>query len=88
MEPPVLYSPAVYAALGAAALFGLSTPVAKALLRDSSPVLLAGLLYLGSGIGLGLVRLVRDRGWRVPAMSGSQGGSVPDGRRRHSSGWQ
>lgn len=69
MKPPVSCSPAVYAALGAAALFGLSTPVAKALLRDSSPVLLAGLLYLGSGIGLGLVRLVRDRAWRVPTMS-------------------
>ncbi len=69
MKLPVSWPSAVYAALGAAALFGLSTPVAKALLRDGSPVLLAGLLYLGSGIGLGLVRLVRDRGWRVPAMS-------------------
>jgi hypothetical protein len=25
--------------------------------------MLVGLLYLGSGIGLSLVRLIRDRGW-------------------------
>jgi len=49
----------ITAALGAAALFGASTPLAKVLLTDISPWLLAGLLYLGSGIGLSLVRLVR-----------------------------
>lgn len=43
----------------AAALFGTSTPFAKLLLGEVSPVLLAGLLYLGSGIGLSLVRLAR-----------------------------
>lgn len=37
----------------AAALFGASTPLAKALLVDVAPILLAGLLYTGSGIGLG-----------------------------------
>ena len=36
-------------ALTAAVLFGLSTPVAKVLLGEMSPVLVAGLLYLGSG---------------------------------------
>lgn len=46
-------------ALGAAALFGLSTPFAKILLGGVPPVLLAGLLYLGSGIGLTLVRTAR-----------------------------
>ena len=29
-----------------------------------TPVMLAGLLYLGSGLGLLLVRCVRDRGWK------------------------
>ncbi|TAN02555.1 MAG: DMT family transporter [Rhodanobacteraceae bacterium] len=58
-----------FAALGAAVLFGASTPLAKALLRDLSPVLLAGLLYLGSGAGLALIRLMRDRGWRAPGMT-------------------
>jgi drug/metabolite transporter (DMT)-like permease len=42
-------------ALGAAALFGASTPVAKRLLHDVDPVMLAGLLYLGSGLGLSLL---------------------------------
>lgn len=58
-----------FAALGAAVLFGASTPFAKALLHDLSPVLLAGLLYLGSGAGLALIRLVRDRGWHAPGMT-------------------
>ncbi|MGB6009523.1 EamA family transporter [Castellaniella sp.] len=72
MKTLVSRSPAVCAALAAAVLFGLSTPIAKALLRGNSPVLLAGLLYLGSGVGLGLLRLLRDRGWRMPAMPGAQ----------------
>jgi drug/metabolite transporter (DMT)-like permease len=46
-------------ALLAAALFGISAPLAKALLRGSSPQLLAGLLYLGSGIGLSIVAAMR-----------------------------
>jgi drug/metabolite transporter (DMT)-like permease len=41
-------------ALAAAMLFGLSTPLAKALLIDVTPQVLAGLLYLGSGVGLAL----------------------------------
>nr|WP_279152854.1 DMT family transporter [Pseudomonas mosselii] len=55
-------------ALVAAALFGASTPLAKLLGVDTSPILLAGLLYLGSGVGLTLVRLVRDRGWQRPGL--------------------
>ncbi len=39
-------------ALLAAALFGVSSPLAKLLLGSASPVMLAGLLYLGSGLGL------------------------------------
>ena len=55
----------VAAGLVAAALFGASTPFAKRLLGEVSPLLLAGLLYAGSGIGLTLWRLVlglRGRG--------------------------
>lgn len=54
----------VIQALLAAALFGASTPFAKALVGNVSPVLLAGMLYIGSGLGLSLIRLVRDRGWQ------------------------
>lgn len=50
--------PVAYA-LGSAALFGVSTPFAKILLGDVSPWLLAGLFYLASGIGLGILRLAR-----------------------------
>jgi drug/metabolite transporter (DMT)-like permease len=46
-------------ALLAALLFGASTPLAKLLLDDVPPVLLAGLLYAGSGLGLGTWWLAR-----------------------------
>lgn len=49
----------VPAAIGAALLFGIGTPLAKMLLNDISPWLLAGLLYLGSGLGLTAYRWVR-----------------------------
>jgi drug/metabolite transporter (DMT)-like permease len=42
-------------ALSSAFLFGASTPLAKLLLGITDPLLLAGLLYLGSGAGLALV---------------------------------
>ena len=55
-------------ALGAAILLGASTPFAKQLLGDGpSPsllFLLAGFLYFGSGLGLTLIRLIRDRSWK------------------------
>ncbi len=57
----------VWPALLAAALFGASTPLAKGLLDATSPQLLAGLLYLGSGTGLLLVWLVRRRRTRREA---------------------
>jgi drug/metabolite transporter (DMT)-like permease len=43
---------AIAYALASAALFGASTPLAKLLVGEIAPLLLAGLLYLGSGIGL------------------------------------
>ncbi len=46
-------------ALLAAALYAISTPVSKLLLQDVAPTMMAGLLYLGAGIGmfgLGMVR--------------------------------
>jgi drug/metabolite transporter (DMT)-like permease len=45
-------------ALLAAVLFGVSTPLAKSVSPHVEPVLLAGLLYLGSGIGLGAYSLL------------------------------
>lgn len=45
-------------ALGAALLFGAATPFAKLLLNTLDPWQLAGLLYLGSGIGLTAYRAI------------------------------
>ena len=46
-------------ALAAAVLFGASTPIAKILVEQMPPVLLAGLLYAGSGVGLCIGLLLR-----------------------------
>jgi len=42
-------------ALGSAVLFGMSTPLAKILVGSVSPLILAALLYAGSGLGLALI---------------------------------
>jgi drug/metabolite transporter (DMT)-like permease len=47
---------AVLYALASAALFGMSTPAAKALVGAIHPAVLAGLLYCGAGIGVALLR--------------------------------
>jgi drug/metabolite transporter (DMT)-like permease len=49
----------IASALGAAVLFGASTPIAKTLVGDIPPILLAGLLYAGSGLGLAVVLAFR-----------------------------
>lgn len=53
-----LRNPGVQAGIASAVLFGAGTPLAKLLLGSVSPWMLAGLLYVGSGIGLGLYRFV------------------------------
>jgi drug/metabolite transporter (DMT)-like permease len=55
----VILNRGILAALGAAVLFGLSTPIAKTLVGETSPLLLAGLLYVGSGLGLGILLALR-----------------------------
>ncbi len=57
-------NPGIGCALGAAALFGASTPFAKLLLGEVAPLMLAGILYLGSGVGLALWLAVRARLYR------------------------
>ena len=49
---------AVVFALLSAALFGVSTPAAKALLGTMDPSVLAGLLYCGAGIGVAILRRI------------------------------
>lgn len=48
-------------ALLAAALYAISSPVSKALLDDVPPTMMAALLYLGAGLGMLLLGLVRRR---------------------------
>ena len=42
-------------ALLSAVLFGASTPLAKLMLRHVDPGVMAGLLYLGAGVGLAVI---------------------------------
>ena len=73
-----LPSSGVAAALIAALLFGAGTPAAKALLNSVDPWMLAGWLYLGSGLGLTLYRravgaapvrlAAHERGWLAGAV--------------------
>ena len=65
-------SPSVAAAFGAALLFGASTPFAKTLAGQVPPALLAGLLYLGSGVGLWVLRVVRDRGFAASGLAAAE----------------
>jgi drug/metabolite transporter (DMT)-like permease len=60
----------VASGLGAAVLFGLSTPFAKLLLPSSGPFLLAGLLYLGAGIGLTVIAPFRRAEREAPLRLG------------------
>jgi drug/metabolite transporter (DMT)-like permease len=57
----------VLLALLSAALFGASTPLAKIVLGSVDPWTMAGLLYLGAGLGLAVVHMSR-KALRVPAI--------------------
>jgi drug/metabolite transporter (DMT)-like permease len=86
----VAFSSGAGLALLSALLFGVSTPLAKMLLRDIDPWMLAGLLYLGSGLGLGVVKVVvrllgsgarseaviRGGGWMWLALATLSGGII------------
>lgn len=52
---------AIFMAILAAALYALNSPLSKLLLLDVSSKMMAALLYLGAGIGMGLVRLIQLR---------------------------
>jgi drug/metabolite transporter (DMT)-like permease len=59
--------PGVPLALASAVLFGASAPLSKLLLGTVNPWLLAAILYLGAGIGLGIFHLGR-RGIGLPSV--------------------
>lgn len=67
--------PIAYALLSAV-LFGVSTPAAKALLGSIDPMVLAGLLYCGAGVGAAVfrrvLRLGSNEGRREAALSAGE----------------
>src|SRR3954449_11366391 len=64
-------------ALTSAVLFGASTPFAKLLLGSVDPWLMAGLLYLGAGLGLSVIHLSRSA-LRLPSVEAPlRGGDMP-----------
>ncbi len=73
--PRISSGPAL--ALGSALLFGASTPLAKLLLGVADPLLLAGLLYLGSGLGLALLTAAARASGRERAEAPLQGRDLP-----------
>lgn len=73
-------------ALLAALFFGASAPIAKLLLGDVPPVLMAAFLYLGSGAGISLIKLVqrlrrneREAGIRRPDVGWLAGAIISGG---------
>ncbi len=63
-----------------AVLFGISTPLAKLLLGGIHPVALAGLLYAGVFLGLGVCRLARRLARRGACVSSEGRREAPLGR--------
>ena len=51
---------AILMAVLAAALYAISTPVSKVLLQTVAPTMVAAFLYLGAGIGMGTMMLIRS----------------------------
>ena len=49
----------IFLAILAASLYALNSPLSKILLKFMQPTLMAGFLYLGAGIGMGAVALIR-----------------------------
>jgi drug/metabolite transporter (DMT)-like permease len=78
--------PYILQALLAALFFGASAPIAKLLLGDVAPVLMAAFLYLGSGTGISLIKLYqrltrnqREAGIRRPDVGWLAGAIISGG---------
>lgn len=51
---------AILYALLAAVFYAMNVPVFKVLLQDIGPTTMTSLLYLGAGIGIGILSLFRE----------------------------
>jgi drug/metabolite transporter (DMT)-like permease len=52
---------AIFYAILAALCYGISTPVSKLLLNNVPPIFIAGLVYIGAGVGMFLINLFRNK---------------------------
>ena len=71
------FGPGVVPALVAAVLFGASTPLARALVGAVDPAWLAGCLYAGSGLGLGIAFTLRRAAGREHGVAPLSHGDLP-----------
>ena len=51
-------------AIIAATLYGISSPVSKLLLKEVPPTLMASFLYLGAGIGISIIQLIKHKKYK------------------------
>ena len=52
---------AIFFAIGAAALYAISSPVSKLLLQEIPATMMAAFLYLGAGLGVAILRIFQKR---------------------------
>jgi len=55
---------AIFFAILAAALYGISSPVCKLLLKEIPPTLMASFLYLGAGSGIAIVQFIKHKKYK------------------------
>ncbi len=67
---------AVFFALLAAALYAVNVPFSKLLMGSVSPAMLAGLLYMGAGVGVGCVTLAK-KAMKWPSAQPLDRGDLP-----------
>lgn len=60
---------AIICALLAAVFYAINVPMSKLLLDHVEPTVMAALLYLGAGIGIGILSLVgkKEKGVHIPS---------------------
>ncbi|MCB2290065.1 DMT family transporter [Clostridium sp. CS001] len=55
---------ATFFAILAAALYGISSPISKLLLKEIPPMLMASFLYLGAGSGISIIQFIKHTKYR------------------------
>lgn len=67
----------IFLAVLAAALYAVNSPLSKLLLDFMPPTLMAGFLYVGAGLGMGVIALARKVKGRVPTEQAMTKGDLP-----------